>query len=110
MYRTIRTRVYVGIDSRFFKKDRVWFVIPLVLLIDSRHNFTSQLKANLRSHTILLSPSHGQNFEELAELFLFREGRFSELSLGTLANSLAIHRSHAPDWHLASGLFAALQR
>ena len=32
MYRTIRTRVYVGIDSRFFKKDRVWFVIPLVLL------------------------------------------------------------------------------
>ena len=32
MYRTIRTRAYVGIDSRFFKKDRVWFVIPLVLL------------------------------------------------------------------------------
>ena len=79
-------------------------------LIDSRHNFTSQLNANLRSHTILLSPSHGQNFEELAELFLFREGRFSDLLLGTLANSLAMHRSHAPDWHLASGLFAALQR
>ena len=25
MYRTIRTRAYVGIDSRFLKKDRVWF-------------------------------------------------------------------------------------
>ena len=78
-------------------------------LVDTRHNFTSQLNADLRSHTILLSPPHGQNFEELGELSLVREGIFLLLSLGTLANSSAMHRPHAPDWHLASALFAALQ-
>ena len=79
-------------------------------LVDTPHNFTNQSNADLRSHTVLLSPPHGQNLEELVELSLFREGRFLLLSLGTLANSLAMHKSHAPDWHLASALVAALQR